>query len=541
MRCCRSRCERARAAEVRDGGRGGRERRPARGQHRALALRRPGADGGHRSSARQADPGARPAIRAVVVHPHMFLATRKARAILKRSVELSDFVWQTANLAGFISGCYTDDLDMIRDSFEDVVIEPQRQALIPGFHEVRRAAMAAGALGCSISGAGPTMFAWAREDVAPAVRAAMQREFARHSLAERRLDRRRRARRRAGARRERAAGGAAALRTARAGARRPLRLRARRCCRDWRRTAGSTCRASWPQLRRRPSTVRSSWRPWRARLLAPVRRRRRAGAAAGGRSLSEAFNFPAPLVPPERRWAPGGARAVPRPDRGVQGLRRALSGRPASRACAPRRRAPLTILVATSGDTGGAVAAAFHRRRGMRVVVLFPKGLVSPTQEQQLTCWGDNVRALAVRGSFDDCQRLVKEAFLDPALRARDAAVVRQQHQSRPPAAAERLLRGDQPCGAAPHGEPASFIIPSGNLGNALACLWARATGPADRATSCWRTTPTARVPDYLESGEWQPRPSIADAGLGDGRGQSQQHGAPAARCFRRCASCARR
>ena len=77
-------------------------------------------------------------IRAVIVHPHMFLATAKARAILKRSVELSDFVWQTANLAGFISGCYTDDLDMIRASFEDVVIEPQRQALIPGFQDVRR-------------------------------------------------------------------------------------------------------------------------------------------------------------------------------------------------------------------------------------------------------------------------------------------------------------------------------------------------------------------------------------------------------------------
>jgi homoserine kinase len=120
---------------------------------------------------------------AVVVHPHMFLATAKARAILKLSVELSDFVWQTANLAGFISGCYTDDLDMIRASLEDVVIEPQRAALIPGFHAVRRGAMEAGALGCSLSGAGPSMFAWTLESAAPAVRAAMRREFARHSLA----------------------------------------------------------------------------------------------------------------------------------------------------------------------------------------------------------------------------------------------------------------------------------------------------------------------------------------------------------------------
>jgi homoserine kinase len=123
------------------------------------------------------------AIRAVIVHPHMFLATSKARAILKLNVDLSDFVWQTAHLAGFISGCYTDDLDMIRASFEDVVIEPQRQALIPGFQEVRRGAMEAGALGCSISGAGPSMFAWSLETVAPAVLVAMQREFTRHSLA----------------------------------------------------------------------------------------------------------------------------------------------------------------------------------------------------------------------------------------------------------------------------------------------------------------------------------------------------------------------
>jgi homoserine kinase len=123
-----------------------------------------------------------PDVRAVIVHPHMFLSTKQARAILRRTVDLSDFVWQTANLAGFISGCYTNDLDMIRASLEDVVIEPQRQALIPGFQEVRRAALEAGALGCSISGAGPTMFAWSPSAGAPAVLAAMSREFARRSI-----------------------------------------------------------------------------------------------------------------------------------------------------------------------------------------------------------------------------------------------------------------------------------------------------------------------------------------------------------------------
>jgi len=117
-------------------------------------------------------------VRAIIVHPHMFLSTRQARAMLKRSVELSDFVWQTANLAGFISGCYTNDLDMIRASFEDVVIEPQRQALIPGFAGVRLAAMQAGALGCSISGAGPTLLAWALAKDAHRALEAMRREFA---------------------------------------------------------------------------------------------------------------------------------------------------------------------------------------------------------------------------------------------------------------------------------------------------------------------------------------------------------------------------
>lgn len=119
-----------------------------------------------------------PGVRAAIVHPHMFLGTREARAILSQSVSLADFVWQTANLAGFISGCYTNDLDLIRASFEDVVIEPQRQALIPGFAQVRAAAMAAGALGGSISGAGPTMFAWAPAEQVEAVRDAMVAAFA---------------------------------------------------------------------------------------------------------------------------------------------------------------------------------------------------------------------------------------------------------------------------------------------------------------------------------------------------------------------------
>jgi len=122
------------------------------------------------------------ALRCVIVHPHMYLGTREARAVLKSDISRSDFVWQSANLAGFISGCYSNDLDMIRDSFNDVIIEPQRQSLIPGFKDVKRAAMSAGALGCSISGAGPTVFAWVEFQYAEAVRGAMVAAFARHEL-----------------------------------------------------------------------------------------------------------------------------------------------------------------------------------------------------------------------------------------------------------------------------------------------------------------------------------------------------------------------
>jgi homoserine kinase len=117
-------------------------------------------------------------IHAVIVHPHLQVSTKEARAILSRTVNMSDFVWQTANLAGFISGCYTNDLDLIKASMVDVIIEKQRQVLIPGFADVRAAALREGALGCSISGAGPTVFALCLERHARGVRNAMVAAFA---------------------------------------------------------------------------------------------------------------------------------------------------------------------------------------------------------------------------------------------------------------------------------------------------------------------------------------------------------------------------
>jgi threonine synthase len=222
----------------------------------------------------------------------------------------------------------------------------------------------------------------------------------------------------------------------------------------------------------------------------------------------DAFNFPAPLVP----LGNDGRLAVLELFHGPTAAFKDFGARFLA-ACMARLRTPgqrpLTILVATSGDTGGAVAAAFHERPGIEVGVLFPKGLVSPTQERQLTCWGGNVKAFAVRGSFDDCQSLVKQAFLDPRLRERtELSSANSINLGRllPQAvyyAATSLAIWRQ------YGEPASFIVPSGNLGNVAACIWARKVGlPIGEIVLAHNAN--RAVPDYLESGEWRPRSSIA-------------------------------
>lgn len=168
---------------------------------------------------------------------------------------------------------------------------------------------------------------------------------------------------------------------------------------------------------------------------------------------------------------------------------------------------PLTILVATSGDTGGAVAAAFHGRCGMRVGVLYPKGQVSPRQEHQLTCWDGNVRSFEVDGAFDDCQALLKSALTDPDLNRRHRLSAANSINI------GRLLPQVAYHAAAAlwhwrrHEARASFIVPTGNLGNGLACVWARAMGlPIGEIVFAVNANRT--IPEYLATGEWQPRPS---------------------------------
>lgn len=173
--------------------------------------------------------------------------------------------------------------------------------------------------------------------------------------------------------------------------------------------------------------------------------------------------------------------------------------------------APLTVLTATSGDTGGAVARAFLGLPHIRVVVLFPDGKVSPRQERQFSTLGENVLAVAVQGDFDDCQRMVKAAFNDRKLReavsltsANSINVGRLIPQTfyyfLARSRLSEALRGTDP--------GCLFAVPSGNFGNLAAGLMARAMGLSD-VDFLAATNANDEVPEFLATGEFQPRPSV--------------------------------
>jgi threonine synthase len=227
-----------------------------------------------------------------------------------------------------------------------------------------------------------------------------------------------------------------------------------------------------------------------------------------GEIVRDAFNFPAPLKVLDVAGRLRVLELFHGPTAAFKDFGARFLAASLSRLTRPTRKT-LRILVATSGDTGGAVAAAFHRRPGIEVIVLFPKGLVSPTQQQQLTCWGENIKSLAVCGTFDDCQRLVKAAFLDPGLRskvdlssANSINLGRLLPQTAYYAASSLAVQRET-------GEKACYIIPSGNLGNAVACIWAKQLGmPIDKIVLAHNANLT--VPEYLSTGSLRARASVA-------------------------------
>jgi threonine synthase len=170
---------------------------------------------------------------------------------------------------------------------------------------------------------------------------------------------------------------------------------------------------------------------------------------------------------------------------------------------------PLTILVATSGDTGAAVGAAFSAVPGFRVVILYPDGRVSPRQAHQLGCFGGKITALRVAGSFDDCQSMVKEAFADSQLRAQVPL------SSANSISLGRLLpqMSYYAHSALAHWQRRqallNFVVPTGNLGNAFAAVLARAVGfPIGQiALAC---NANRVLPEFFDGADYSPQASVA-------------------------------
>ncbi|WP_300598482.1 threonine synthase [Niabella sp.] len=168
----------------------------------------------------------------------------------------------------------------------------------------------------------------------------------------------------------------------------------------------------------------------------------------------------------------------------------------------------VTVLVATSGDTGGAVASGFYGVEGVNVVILYPQGRVSPVQEKQLTAMGKNIVALEVAGSFDDCQRMVKQAFTDADIHAKrfltsanSINVARWLPQQFYYFFAYKQWKGNA---VAP-----VVVVPSGNFGNICAGLLARETGlPLGHFIAACNANDV--VPAFLQTENWQPRTTVA-------------------------------
>ncbi|MBL6647231.1 MAG: threonine synthase [Flavobacteriaceae bacterium] len=169
----------------------------------------------------------------------------------------------------------------------------------------------------------------------------------------------------------------------------------------------------------------------------------------------------------------------------------------------------VTVLVATSGDTGGAVASGFDGIQGIEVIILYPKGKVSAIQELQLTTQGKNITALEVEGTFDDCQEMVKTAFLDPSLKqyrnltsANSINVARWLPQSFYYFFAVQDLMKKRTS------VPYVFSVPSGNFGNICAGLVAHKMGlPIAHFIASTNNNDT--FPRYMEAGVFSPKPSV--------------------------------
>ncbi len=230
--------------------------------------------------------------------------------------------------------------------------------------------------------------------------------------------------------------------------------------------------------------------------------------------VTDAFNFPAQMQPIANDRAilelfHGPTLAFK--DFGARFMAKCLQTFVAKDAKASGKTKPLTILTATSGDTGAAVAHAFHGIDNIRVVIMYPKGKISLLQEKMFTTLGGNIETLCVEGDFDDCQALVKQSFSDSELSttiglnsansiniSRLLAQICYYFEAVAQISRAKTNLGD-----------IVFSIPSGNFGNLTAGLFAKAMGlPIKRFIAATNLNDT--VPRYLETGEWTPNTTVA-------------------------------
>ena len=171
-----------------------------------------------------------------------------------------------------------------------------------------------------------------------------------------------------------------------------------------------------------------------------------------------------------------------------------------------KREKKILVLVATSGDTGGAVADAFHGIDGTEVFILYPSGKVSPVQEKQLTTYGDNIHALEVMGDFDDCQRMVKQAFLDQDLHKQ--FVLTSSNSINIARWLSQQIYYAVAFAQWPHKDLPTVAVPSGNFGNLCAGLVAQASGLpiAHFIAAC---NSNAVFSNYLDTGNYMPQSAI--------------------------------
>ena len=171
-------------------------------------------------------------------------------------------------------------------------------------------------------------------------------------------------------------------------------------------------------------------------------------------------------------------------------------------------RKKLRILVATSGDTGGAVANGFYNTAGIEVIILYPGGKVSELQEKQLTTLGNNITALEIKGTFDDCQAMVKQAFLDE--RVTQHLRITSANSINIARLIPQMFYYFRAFQQLPEtGSPVAVSVPSGNFGNMTAGLMARKMGlPISLLLAA--TNINDVVPEYLENGIFTPRPSVS-------------------------------